>query len=50
MELAFLYIKSNGGIDTEWTYPYEARGDKCRFDPQNIGATDTVTIFSLSSK
>ncbi|CAF3354431.1 unnamed protein product [Rotaria socialis] len=41
MDIAFLYIKSNGGIDTEWTYPYEAQRDKCRFDPTNIGATDT---------
>ncbi|CAF3645872.1 unnamed protein product [Rotaria sp. Silwood1] len=41
MDLAFLYIKSNGGIDTEWSYPYEAERRKCRFDPKNIGATDT---------
>jgi cathepsin L len=45
MEVAFLYIKTNGGIDTEWTYPYEAKRHKCRFDPQNIGATDTVSIL-----
>jgi cathepsin L len=44
MEIAFLYIKSNGGIDTEWTYPYEAKRHKCLFDPKNIGATDTVII------
>jgi hypothetical protein len=43
-ELAFLYIKSNHGIDTEPTYPYEAHRHKCRFDPKNIGATDTVNI------
>ena len=52
MELAFLYIKSNGGIDTEATYPYEARNGKCRFDPKNIGATDRVnlpiTLYELS--
>ena len=42
MEFAFLYIKFNGGIDTESSYPYEARDDKCRFNRQNIGANDTV--------
>ena len=46
MEFAFLYIKSNGGIDTEVTYPYEARDGKCRFDRKNIGATDTVNQLS----
>jgi cathepsin L len=50
MELAFSYIKSNGGIDTESSYPYEARGEKCRFDPSNIGATDTVNIHLLSQE
>ena len=44
MEFAFLYIKSNGGIDTEATYPYEARNGKCRFDPKNVGATDKVYL------
>ncbi|CAF1550781.1 unnamed protein product, partial [Adineta ricciae] len=41
MEIAYLYIKSNGGIDTESSYPYEAERHHCRFDPNNIGATDT---------
>ncbi len=45
MELAFEYIKHNGGIDIEWTYPYQAKRHECRFDPKNIGATDTVIIF-----
>ena len=43
MELAFLYIKENNGIDTEISYPYEAHGGKCRFNPKNIGATDRVS-------
>ncbi|CAF1297507.1 unnamed protein product [Adineta steineri] len=41
MEIAYLYIKSNGGVDTESTYPYEAKRHKCNFDPKNVGATDT---------
>jgi len=41
MDNAFRYIKANGGIDTEDSYPYEARDGKCRFKKENIGATVT---------
>ena len=41
MDNAFRYIEANGGIDTETSYPYEAKNDKCRFNPNNVGATDT---------
>jgi len=41
MDSAFQYIKANGGIDTESSYPYEARDGKCRFKKENVGATDT---------
>jgi len=39
MTNAFKYIKQNGGIDTEDSYPYEAREGSCRYDPDYIGAT-----------
>jgi cathepsin L len=40
MDQAFEYIKDNG-IDTESSYPYEARDGKCRFNPNNVAASVT---------
>ncbi len=42
MDFAFQYIKVNGGIDTEKSYPYEAIDGKCRYNSTNIGANCTV--------
>ena len=41
MDDAFQYIKENNGIDTEASYPYVARDERCRFNSANVGATDT---------
>lgn len=41
MDNAFKYIKENGGIDTEDSYPYEGKNDNCRYDESKNGATVT---------
>ena len=39
-ENAFQYIKYNHGLDTESSYPYHAKVEKCKFKPSSVGATD----------
>nr|QBK51063.1 late digestive cathepsin L [Ixodes ricinus] len=41
MDNAFQYIKANGGIDTEKSYPYTGEDGQCVFDKSNVGAADT---------
>ena len=41
MDNAFKYIRDNGGIDTERSYPYQAEDDEeCRYNPAYKVATD----------
>lgn len=51
-EDAFHYIKRNGGIDTEESYPYKGEDGKCSYDSSNIGATCTsyISITPTSCK
>jgi len=40
MDDAFEYIKLNGGIDSEDSYPYEGVQGKCRYNKENNAAED----------
>ncbi|PVD36394.1 hypothetical protein C0Q70_03376 [Pomacea canaliculata] len=41
MDQAFTYVAKNKGIDTEASYPYKAKDEKCKFKPADVGANDT---------
>lgn len=41
MDYAFTYIKDNGGLDSEDSYPYEAKEEICKYNPDFAVANDT---------
>ena len=43
-EEALTYIKSQGGLDTEESYPYVGYQGDCQFSQGNVGATDTGLV------
>lgn len=44
-ELAFKYVMSNGGVESEDSYPYEAVNANCRYEPNNSEAA--VKAFGM---
>ncbi|KAL4168293.1 hypothetical protein KRP22_011695 [Phytophthora ramorum] len=49
---AFEYVKYNGGLDKEETYPYEAKEGKCKFNTYHVGAQvdQVVNITARNEK
>ncbi|XP_042819825.1 procathepsin L-like isoform X2 [Panthera tigris] len=43
MDKAFQYVKDNGGLDSEESYPYHAQNKSCKYKPENSVAN--VTAF-----
>ncbi|XP_072545015.1 uncharacterized protein [Salminus brasiliensis] len=48
LDRAFEYVRDNGGLDTEQSYPYMAADWICRFNPATIGATCTGYEYASS--
>lgn len=48
MNPAFEYVKTNDGVDSESSYPFEERTAECRFKPEDVVATCTGEIVYIS--
>ncbi|XP_051007073.1 cathepsin M-like [Acomys russatus] len=46
--LALMYVDENGGLESEATYPYEAKEGPCRYSPEN--STASIRGFVLVPK
>ncbi|GAB1298281.1 Cathepsin L-like 3 [Apodemus speciosus] len=49
-DLAFQYVKDNGGLDTSVSYPYEALNTTCRYNPRNSAANVRGFVSIQSSE
>uniref|UniRef100_H0XWL3 Peptidase C1A papain C-terminal domain-containing protein n=1 Tax=Otolemur garnettii TaxID=30611 RepID=H0XWL3_OTOGA len=43
-DYAFQYIKENGGLDSEESYPYDAKDESCKYTPEYSVANDTSFV------
>ncbi|XP_052584902.1 cathepsin M-like [Peromyscus californicus insignis] len=48
--LAFEYVKDNGGLESEATYPYEDKEGPCRYSPDNSIANITGVLLVPQSE
>jgi len=44
---AFEYIRFNGGLDTEYSYPYVGKDGTCKFSSDSVGAT-VSHVFNIT--
>jgi len=40
MDNSFIYVMRNGGLDTEQSYPYEAKDGRCRYNVNTVGTKE----------